>query len=371
MVTNKKKYGLPSDKGGKDFGIFMPNANGGWILSKNNILIDGSYELNKKIALLAEDSDFDFVLSMAKYRGYDGEIKLWQNTLDAGILIAAISEITSRLKVWVTIHTILQNPCVAAKMIATLDQISHGRVGLNIVTGSFKEEFAQMNQWPENLNYGERTDFSREWIKAIKALWREPSVTMKGKYFNFNDCVSGPKPTREPFLLCAGNTPHEANFAIDETDGILFGFTSKEEVAKSSTYVKEKSAEKDRHVRTYALMLLIIDESDAKAKAKQEYFSAGVDEATVNGLLHAYGIHDIEAVKDTGLVRTARSGYIVTPLTGSPETISERILEIFESANLDGMMLTFPDFLKDIPIFSQQILPKIRQKYGPREPAMV
>ena len=44
----------PSDAGGKDLGIFLPMANGGWILSSNTPPLDGSYAMNRDIALLAD-----------------------------------------------------------------------------------------------------------------------------------------------------------------------------------------------------------------------------------------------------------------------------------------------------------------------------
>jgi pyrimidine oxygenase len=65
------------------------------------------------------------------------------------MMMAGLAQATSRVKVWATIHTLLQNPAVAAKMIATLDQISGGRAGLNVVTGAYKGEFAQMGPGPK------------------------------------------------------------------------------------------------------------------------------------------------------------------------------------------------------------------------------
>jgi pyrimidine oxygenase len=62
-------FGLPSDIGGKDLGVFMPMANGGWILSRNKPPLDGSYAYNRQVAVLAEVAGLDFVMAMAKYRG--------------------------------------------------------------------------------------------------------------------------------------------------------------------------------------------------------------------------------------------------------------------------------------------------------------
>ena len=142
-------FGLPSDTGGKDIGVFLPMANGGWIMSSNAPPLDGSYGYNRRTAVMADEAGLDFVMSMAKWRGYGGPRDHWETSLDAQMLIAALAEVTSRVKVWTTVHAFLQNPAVTAKMIATLDQISGGRAGLNVVTGSYKAEFDQMGAWPD------------------------------------------------------------------------------------------------------------------------------------------------------------------------------------------------------------------------------
>ncbi|HEY0271170.1 MAG TPA: LLM class flavin-dependent oxidoreductase, partial [Sphingomonas sp.] len=76
-------FGLPSDTGGKDLGIFLPIANGGWILSKNAPTLDGSYDYNRKVAKLADETGLDFIMSMAKYRGFGGETEHWRHALDS------------------------------------------------------------------------------------------------------------------------------------------------------------------------------------------------------------------------------------------------------------------------------------------------
>jgi len=144
-------FGLPSDRGGKDLGVFMPMANGGWIISTNTPTLDGSYAYNRKVAELAEQHGLDFIMAMAKWRGYGGVTEHWRYSLESQMLMASLATVTSRVKVWATVHTLLQNPAVTAKMITTLDHISQGRAGLNVVTGSYKDEFAQMGAWRDEI----------------------------------------------------------------------------------------------------------------------------------------------------------------------------------------------------------------------------
>ena len=66
MTIQAPRFGLPCDTGGKDLGIFLPIANGGWILSSTTPPLDASYEYNRMAALPAEEIGLDFIMSIAK-----------------------------------------------------------------------------------------------------------------------------------------------------------------------------------------------------------------------------------------------------------------------------------------------------------------
>ena len=354
---------LASDLGSKDLGIFLPMANGGWILSSNTPPLDASYKLNREIALLADQLDFDFVLSMAKWRGYGGATEHWDNSLDAQILIAGLAEATKRVQVWTTVHTLLQNPAVTAKMIATLDQISNGRAGLNVVTGAYKDEFQQMGAWRDSVGHDARYDLASEWTTIVERLWSEKSVTFEGDYFQFEDCVSDPKPHRRPFLICAGTSGKGIDFAVKHMDAIFTMGRDNEELARNSKAAKAKASALGRTLKTYTMMTLVIGETDAAAQAEAQHFRDGLDEGALRGMLRAYGFHDSEMGAENPFVASARSSFMTSRLIGSPDTIAREAVALFEQTELDGLMVVFPDYLKSMPIYSSEIAPKIRKRF--------
>lgn len=356
-------FGLPSDGGGKDFGVFLPIANGGWILSSTAPRIDGSWDYNRNTAVLAEEHGLDFIMSMAKWRGYGGLTEHWRYSLDSQILMAALAAVTRRVKVWTTVHTLLQNPAVTAKMIATLDQISGGRAGLNLVTGAYKDEFDQMHAWRHDVNHDQRYDLADEWIGIIKRLWSESSVNFDGKYFKMTDCQSDPKPVRRPFLVCAGTSTRGMRFTAGQMDAMFVSGSDDAELAKTSRGAKQLAREAGRSIRTYTMMTLVIGDSDAQAQAQAERYRAGFDEGALHGMMRAYGFLDSEIGKENAFVRSARSGFMAARLIGSAETLAQRIIEMLEVSELDGMMLIFPDYLAGIPRFAAEILPRIRARF--------
>ena len=362
-VPRSTAFGLSSDTGGRDLGIFMPMANGGWILSKNAPRLDGSYDYNLEAAKIADEIGLDFIMAMAKYRGYGGETEHWRHTLDSPMMMAALAQATSKVKVWATVHTLLQNPAVTAKMMATLDQVSHGRAGLNVVTGAYKGEFAQMGAWPEGVDHDERYVLAYEWIRGIKALWTEDTVTMKGKYFTLDDCMSDPKPAARPFLVCAGTSRAGVRFTAEEMDALFLSGGDVDELARASREAKTDALEFGAAIRTYSMMTILFGETDAAAEEEAARYREGLDEGALHGMMRAYGFLDAEIGKENAFVQKARSTFMTPHVLGTPETVIERLSDIFEQTSLDGLMLIFPDYLTGLPIFGEKVLPVLRRRF--------
>jgi len=358
-------FGLPSDQGGKDIGIFLPMANGGWILSSTAPPLDGSYAYNRETAILADTLGLDFILSMAKWRGYGGPRDHWGTSLDAQILMAGLAEATQRVKVWTTVHTLLQNPAVSAKMMATLDQISGGRAGLNVVTGSYKAEFDQMNAWPEGIGHDDRYDLAAEWITAVKRLWSEPRVTLDGKYVKLKDCCSEPKPVSNPrpFLVCAGTSSKGMQFTLEEMDAIFLTGNGLDHLAATSRDAKSRARAFGRRIKTYTMMTIVFGETDTEAHDKEALYRAGLDEEALWGMMRAYGFLDSEIGKENAFVASARSSFMTPRIVGTPDKVAAEAIALMEAAELDGLMLIFPDYLADMKVFAAEVLPKIRAHF--------
>ncbi|WP_372635354.1 LLM class flavin-dependent oxidoreductase [Cohnella sp.] len=343
-----------------DFGVFLPITNGGWIISDTTPKIYGSYEQNRSAAILAEELGLDFIMSMAKWRGYGGRTNHWGTSLESMTMMAGLAEATKKVKVYATVHTLLYHPAVAAKMFATLDQISNGRVGMNVVSGSYSKEFSQMGMWPENLDHGARYDLAKEWMQVVKKLWSEDRVNHEGQYFQLKDCMSDPKPVQNPrpSIICAGASDKGLSFTIDEGDACFVGGKDVQEIAKVSARAKEIARDRNKTIKTYAMFGIYPGETEEEANAKIQLYQEGADREAIMGLMESYGL----AVdgKESSISARARTALMSQPISGTAETITARIREIIETANLDGMMLTFPDYDADMRFFGERVLPRLR-----------
>ena len=343
-----------------DYGVFLPVANGGWIVSSTTPPLDGLWRQNLAAAITADEQGLDFVMSMGKWRGFGGETNHWGVSMESVTMMAGIAQATRRVKVWATVHALLHNPAVTAKMITTLDHISGGRAGLNIVAGAYREEFGQMGAWDPKLSHDDRYELAEEWTTIVKRLWSEPSVDFQGKYFTMQDCVSDPKPISRPRpdLICAGMSDRGFRFAVREGDACFIGGRTADERRDASRRAKRVAAELGTTVKTYAMCTLIHAETDAKAEALVARYAEGADMAAIIAMLQSWGVPP----ERLSAAASTQGPFMTQTAVGSPATCAEKVEEFVSHCELDGLMLIFPDYVEGLKMFGTEILPGLRDK---------
>jgi pyrimidine oxygenase len=343
----------------REYGIFLPIGNGGWLVSTTAPHPDGSYEYNRRASILAEEAGLDFVMAMAKWRGFGGSTDHWGRSLESMTMMAGIAEATERVKIWATVHANVHNPAIAAKMFVTLDQISNGRAGMNIVSGSYADEFEQMGLWDADMSKEARYRMVDEWTDAVTRLWTEDSVTLDGEFFTLKDAESRPHPRVRPTVISAGRSPAGQDFQARRSDGAFLSGDTMEELRDASRNVHDRSAALGRQVKTYAMLTVVMDETDALAQKRVDVISEGVDlEALVN-MRVSWGMPRDRASSWTESA-SGKDAFQTPYVVGSPDSVQSHINAVVEGAELDGLMLIFPDYHADLPAFGETVLPGLR-----------
>ncbi len=147
-------------------GVFVPIGNNGWLISTHAPQYMPTFELNKAIVQKAEHYHFDFALSMIKLRGFGGKTEFWDHNLESFTLMAGLAAVTSRIQIYATAATLTLPPAIVARMAATIDSISGGRFGVNLVTGWQKPEYEQMGIWPGDDYFSRRYDYLTEYVRS-------------------------------------------------------------------------------------------------------------------------------------------------------------------------------------------------------------
>ena len=151
-------------------GVFVPIGNNGWLISTTAPQYMPTFELNKAIVQKAEHYHFDFALSMIKLRGFGGKTEFWDHNLESFTLMAGLAAVTSRIQIYATAATLTLPPAIVARMASTIDSISGGRFGVNLVTGWQKPEYEQMGLWPGDDYFSRRYDYLTEYVQVLRLL---------------------------------------------------------------------------------------------------------------------------------------------------------------------------------------------------------
>lgn len=349
-------------------GIFIPIGNNGWLISENAPQYKPTFELNKQITLAAEHYGFDFALSMIKLRGFGGKTEFWDHNLESFTLMAGLAAVTSRIQLFATAPSLVMPPAIVARMAATIDSISNGRFGVNLVTGWQRPEYSQMGMWPGDEFFSNRYDYLSEYIQVLRDLWGTGKSDFKGAHFQMEDCRVSPQPQANMKVICAGQSDAGMAFSAQHADhNFCFGkgINTPKAFAPAAQKLIEASRKTGREVSTFVLMMVIADETDEAARAKWEHYKAGVDEEAV-AWLGAQGAVDKTSGADTNVRQMADRTNAVNinmgTLVGSYANVARMLDEVAEVEGTEGVLLTFDDFIEGVEAFGQRIQPLMKSR---------
>ena len=122
-------------------GLFGPNCSSGRTPTNAPERWSGDWADNLRLARIADEAGIDFLLPIGRWKGYGGDTDYQGTTLEVITWAAGILASTRRIHAFATVHVPLVHPVIAAKQFVTVDHISEGRFGLNIVCGWNEDEF--------------------------------------------------------------------------------------------------------------------------------------------------------------------------------------------------------------------------------------
>jgi len=349
-------------------GVFIPIGNNGWLISKTAPQYMPSFDLNREIVQRAERYGLDFALSMIKLRGFGGETEFWDHNLESLTLMAGLAAVTSRIQLYATAATLVMPPAIVARMASTIDSISHGRFGLNVITGWQKPEYSQMGLWPGDEYFARRYEYVAEYVRILRELWQTGRSDFKGEFFRMDDCRLSPRPQAEMKVICAGQSAAGLAFSARYADyNFCFGkgVNTPTAFAPAAERMQAAARETGRHVPCYVLFMIIAGETDADAQAKWERYKAGVDHEAVRWL-GEQGAADTKSGTDTNIRQMADPTLAVNinmgTLVGSYETVAALLDEVGTVANTEGVLLTFDDFIDGVEAFGTRIQPAMKTR---------
>ena len=349
-------------------GLFRMNCAGGLAITRAPERWRAEWDDIVATAQLADDAGIEMILPLARWRGYGGEFDnaAWSfETLTQG---AALAALTQRTSIFVTVHVPLVHPVFAAKAIATIDHVSHGRVGLNIVCGWNKDEFDMFGL--EMVDHESRYDQGYEWFEIFSRLMAGERFDHSGRFYRFRDAYSLPLTLQQPrpVIMSAGGSPKGKAFAAHVAD-YLFGVVKDiEQATQLVASVAGPAANAGRASGVFTISHVVCRETQNEAEAAYSYFADTLaDDEGIQNWTGAKQASSQSSPPEVLLMRQRLAGgHGSYPLIGTPEVIAEEISGLHR-AGLAGTTLSFFDFRAELPFFVDRVLPLLEQA-GLREP---
>jgi dimethylsulfone monooxygenase len=351
-------------------GLFLPIQSGGWSPSRLPRSTSWEFDYNARLTQRAEELGFDLVFGLAQWMGKGGTggtIHFREQSLDPFITATSLAVITQRIILISTIHILYGSwhPLYLAKFGATIDHISHGRWGLNVVTGFVPSEARMFGN--EQIAHDTRYVMASEFTEMMKALWASnENLSVEGQYWRLIDAFVTPKPRfGRPLLVNATGSPAGIAYAAKHSDLVFITSPGGGQVdaalaalPKHNDEIKSKAAELEREVKTIINPMIICRSTEQEARAYYDSIVAAADVEAIEGFIGRRLSGDAKGWKtDFGAYRAVGGNM---QIVGSPTQIVERFLQL-KKAGCDGVQLTFFDFAADLEFFGSEVLPLMKQ----------
>jgi FMN-dependent oxidoreductase (nitrilotriacetate monooxygenase family) len=378
-------------------------------------------EYYQELARRAEAAKFDAVFfadgpALADNIRYAARFRLEPITW-----LAAIAAVTSRIGLIATASTTYSEPYNLARLFASLDHISHGRAGWNIVTTSAPQA-AQNFGLPEHPPHGERYEKAKEFLDVVTKLWdsweddalvidpasgifadtdRIHSIDHVGKHFR----VRGPlntarSPQGRPVYVQAGSSDDGRAFAARFAEAI---FTAHQTLGSAQQFysdIKSRAKAFDRkpeHVKILPGISPFIGSTQSEARALQEEFDDLIQpEYSLVQLRRMIGVdlsgHDLDAPFPRHLIDTKGPAGVASRfqlvvdiidrerptirqllrrlaggrghwvIAGTPEEVADNIQTWFENGAADGFNVMPPWLTGGFDVFVEHVVPILRKR---------
>ena len=307
-------------------------------------------------------------------------------------LVPLIAQATRHLGIVPTISTSFYPPYLLARLIATLDLLSEGRVGCNFVT-STAQRAAENFGLKEHLDHDLRYDMADEFVALVRRLWdsweedalvmdeaagvfTDPAkvheVNFEGRFHASRGPLNTARPPQgQPVLVQAGSSPKGRDFAARHMDVVLGAANSLERMKSFREDVRRRAAAQGRDPDGCKVMFLAtptLGETDEEARARHERglaakmaspetvlaqmssltdidfsqfdLDAPVEELTTNGQQGTLALFLAQGRTLREIVRNYHHGY--NGFVGTPATVAAEMAEAMQEVGGDGFMIAGP-----------------------------
>jgi alkanesulfonate monooxygenase SsuD/methylene tetrahydromethanopterin reductase-like flavin-dependent oxidoreductase (luciferase family) len=347
-------------------GVFGTNCSYGCAATTAEGTLETTWPNTLEIAQIADRAGMEALVPIARWKGFRGATDFNGAAYETYTWAAGLAAATSRIALFSTSHVLTTHPIVAAKQAATIDHISNGRFGLNVVCGWYQHEFEMFNY---SLNdHDGLYAYADEWLSIVRRLWTEETEwDFHGRFFQIQHGYSLPKPIQRPVpVMNAGSSPVGARFAAREADLCFTGISAHDEEAGVAKIRELRSLAREefgREVQIWTACAIVCRPTEREAMDFARYYI--VDKGDWDAVTNiARGRYPARAPLPGEPLRSPGWGsYLVV---GNPEQVTERMLHL-SRLGLDGVVLSWVNYAEEMRYWNSEVMPLLEQA-GLRRP---
>ena len=320
------------------------------------------------------------VAQAADSLGYHGVlIPTGRSCEDSWVVASALAPLTERLRFLVAIRPGIVSPTVSARMAATLDRLSGGRLLINVVTGGDPDE----NRGDGiHLGHAERYELTDEFLRVWRRVLQGEAVDFHGKHIHVENAKALYPPLQRPYppLYFGGSSEAAQDLAAEQVELYLTWGEPPAAVAEKIAQVREKAARQGRQVRFGIRLHVIVRETSEEAWQAADRLIAHLDDDTIAraqaslarfdsvgqqrmAALHGGRRDRLEIQPNlwagVGLVR----GGAGTALVGDGPTVAARVREYAE-LGIDTFIFSGYPHLEEAYRFAELVFPLLPEPYA-------
>jgi dimethylsulfone monooxygenase len=339
-------------------GVFSANADRGLSFSTVPEAWRADWDDIVAAAQIADRGEMDFFLPIARWRGYGGATKVREWSFETFTFAAGLAAVTQRMSLFMTVHVPLLHPLYAAKALASVDHMSHGRAGLNIVCGWNPDEFDMFGVKLVEDAYVQ----AKEWLDVIVRTYAaDEPIDAEGKYYHLKGAVSRPASLQSPrpVTMNAAFGPAGRDFAVRNCDHLFTSFADLDTGRQHVRDIEARAASAGRPIGIFTVAHVVCRETQAEAEDFYDYYSRRhIDDPAVDYHMQqkkgfsrshdavAYDLHRQRFAAGTGSY----------PLVGTPKQIVE-MLGAVAKTGFQGAALSFLNYRDELPFFCDRVVP--------------
>ena len=332
---------------------------------------------------------------------------------DPSTLVSAMAAVTQHLGFGVTVNLSYESPYQFARRFASLDHLTQGRIGWNIVTGyldSAQRLIGEKGLKDHDLRYEQAEEFVQLCYKFWEGSWEDDAVVKDKKNRIFTDPAKvhqvnhqgqfyqsqgvfqvSPSIQRTPVLFQAGASPRGMAFATQHAEGMFIGGDQPAKIKKQVDQIRQQATDQGRHpedIKIFVGITVVTAETDELAQQKlDEYRAYASPEAGLAHFSSSVGI-DLSKFDDDEAIPYQKTNSIASvnnkfkeqhiskndlkaqhvlggryPLiVGSGATVAEKLIQLIDETGIDGFNLTRTVAPESHHDFIRLVIPELQQR---------